>query len=180
MQIFLRITLAATFVLSSTLITFAQGLVESAYTDLAASKCRTLEVDKETGSSTQRCPGISGYKLLVHDDDSRQSITVVDPTGKKHDLEFWHVVTTGFSTLGQKAEWRATRKSGKLSPIAVIVRVNASENPEQPKRITSYLAVTKLGGDQICVTHKIAAGANANTEARRLADAAQAAPCLKP
>ncbi len=53
--------------------TKAQAKLESVYSDLSESKCQTIEVDKETGSSTQRCPGIGGYKLLVHDDDARQS-----------------------------------------------------------------------------------------------------------
>jgi hypothetical protein len=157
----------------------AQGRIESVYSDLASSKCKTLTTDRETGASTQRCPGIGGYKLLVHDDDARQSITVVTPDGKKHDLDFWDVVTPGFSSVGSKAEWRVVRNKRKLMPIAFIVRVNASEDAANPDRKTSYLTVTKLTPEKICVTHKIVQSADANAQARRAADEARTAACLK-
>lgn len=156
----------------------AQDKLESVYSDLASSKCTTIEVDKETGSSTQRCRGIAGYKLLVLDDDARQSITVVTPGGKSHPLDLWEVITYAFSSVGNKAEWRVSRARGKVSPVALIVRVNASEDPANPKRLTSYLAVVKLG-EKICVTQKISPSAQANEEARRAADSAGASPCLK-
>ena len=77
----------------------AQAKLESVYSDLSESRCKTIEVDKETGSSTQRCQGIAGYKLLVLDDDARQSITVVTPGGKNHPLDFWEVITQAFSSV---------------------------------------------------------------------------------
>ncbi len=158
---------------------FTQEKVGSVYSDLAAKRCKTLTLDEETGASTQTCPGVARYQLLVHDDDARQSITVITPDGKEHDLDFWGVVTHGFSSVGEKAEWRVIRKNRKLSPIALIVRVNASEDPVNPTRITSYLTVTKLTPSEICVTHKIPHSANANANARRAADKAKSAPCLK-
>lgn len=157
----------------------AQAKLESIYSDLSESKCRTIEVDKETGSSTQRCPGIAGYKLLVLDDDARQSITVITPDGKEHPLDFWQVITHGFSSVGTKVEWRVVRSKRKASPVALIVRVNASEDPENSTRLTSYLAVVKVTPEKICVTQKIPPGASANETARHAADSAQAAACLK-
>lgn len=158
---------------------YPQEKVESIYTDLASAKCKTLKTDQETRASTQSCPGIAHYRLLVHDDDARQSVTVVSPDGKEHDLDFWDVVTHGFSSVGQKAEWRVVRSKRKLAPIALIVRVNANEDAANPNRITSYLTVTKLTPEKICVTHKISAGVNANTQARRAGDEARTAACLK-
>lgn len=156
-----------------------QDKIGSVYSDLAPNKCKALKTDRETGASTQRCPGIAGYKLLVHDDDSRQSITVVTPDGKEHDLDFWEVVTPAFSSIGSKAEWRVSRNQGKLMPIALIVRVNASEDAENPSHITSYLVVTKLTPGKICITHRIPQSARANEAARRAADSAATADCLK-
>ncbi len=161
---------------------FPQGKVESIYSDLSSNKCKTLTTDRETGASTQACPGVARYRLLVHDDDSRQSITVVTPDGKEHDLDFWDVVTRGFSSVGPKAEWRVVRNKRTLAPFALIVRVNASEASEDaanPNRTTSYLTVTKLTPERICVTHKISTGANANADARRAADEVRTAACLK-
>lgn len=157
----------------------AQAKLKSVYSDISSSKCKTIEVDKETGSSTQRCAGIAGYKLLVLDDDARQSITVVTPDGKKHPLDLWEVVTHAFSSLGKKAEWRVTRDKGKVSPVALIVRVNASEDVEHPNRLTSYLVVVKVTLEKICVTHKIPPGAEANANGRGAADSSQTAACLK-
>ena len=156
-----------------------QTKLVSVYTDLSESKCKTIEVDKETGSSTQMCPGIAGYRLLVLDDDARQSITVVSPGGKQHPLEFWEVITHAFSNVGVKAEWRVTRTKGKVSPVALIVRVNASEDSANPNRLTSYLAVVKMTPEEICVTHKIHPGAKANESARQAADTTSTSKCLK-
>ncbi|HEX8423312.1 MAG TPA: hypothetical protein VF634_07870, partial [Pyrinomonadaceae bacterium] len=124
-------------------------------------------------------PGVGGYKLLVSEDDARMSVTVVDPRGKEHPLEYWNVISSGFSSLGDKAEWRIKKQRGRVNPFALIVRVNASENPEDASKKTSYLAVAKITPQQICVTDKIAPSATANEEARRAADASASKPCLK-
>jgi hypothetical protein len=147
---------------------------ESVYTDLAPARCKTVETHEETGGSVQKCPGVGGYELLVEDDDSRQSVTVVGPDGKRHPLNYWQVITSAFSSLGEKAEWRVEKKGGKASPYALIVRVNASENPENPGQKTSYLAVAKITGDAVCVTDKV----KTNEEARQAADASAGKPCL--
>jgi hypothetical protein len=177
-QILLNATVLVLLLASSQAIR-AQAKLESVYSDLSESKCKTIEVDKETGSSTQRCPGIAGYKLLVLDDDARQSITVVAPGGKQHALDFWGVVTHAFSSVGKKAEWRVTRTKGKISPVALIVRVNASEDSANPSRLTSYLTVVKILAEEICVTQKVPPGARANETARQAADSAPTAACLK-
>ena len=111
--------------------------------------------------------------------DLRQNLIVITPKGAKHSLELWDVVSGGFSSVGPKAEWRMAMQDGKLSPVALIVRYNASEDPYQPKKMTSYLAVAKITPDEICVTEKISPGPKANDDARRAADAAPAKPCLK-
>ena len=152
----------------------------SVYTPLDTKKCRTLQSSSsEGGSYFGRCPGISGYTLLLAEDDLRQTITVVTPRGTKHSLELWQVVSGGFSSLGPKAEWRMSRQKGKLVPVALIVRYNASENPEDSNKTTSYLAVAKITAKEICVTDKISPGASANEDARRAADAATTKACLK-
>src|SRR5919112_5364274 len=144
---------------------------ESVYTDIA--RCKTVESHEEGASSVQKCAGVAGYSLLVEDSDSRQSVTVVSPEGKQHPLNYWQVITTGFSSLGEKAEWRVEKKGGKVRPYALIVRVNASENPEKPEEKTSYLAVAKITADAVCVTDKV----KTNEEARQAADASADKPC---
>lgn len=152
----------------------------SVYSTLDAKKCRTVSVEQETGASRQVCAGVAGFRLQVEDDDARMSVTVIDPKGSKHELRYWHVVTSSFSSLGDKAEWRVVKRRGRLTPVALIVRVNASEDPENSGKITSYLAVAKITPQKTCVTDKIKPGATQNAEARRAADASATRPCLEP
>jgi hypothetical protein len=157
----------------------APGALRSVYTSLAARDCKTISRHEEGSQSTQRCAGLGGYGLLVEDSDARMNVTVVAPGGKKYDLKYWQVVSTGFSRVGDKAEWRVKRQGKHDVPFALIVRVNTSEDAAHPEKPTSYLAVAKITPGQICVTDKIGPGANANEEARRAADKAASRPCIE-
>jgi hypothetical protein len=145
---------------------------------LSGNECSLVSTDEETGSTTHKCPGVGDYSLLVHDDDSRMSITVVSPDGTKSGLDLWSVVTTAFSTLGEKAEWRTAKQNGKIVPISLIVRVNASiqEDPDRPQK-KSYLAIAKLGGKRSCVVDVIDDSPTANEAARKAADEAENKEC---
>ena len=148
----------------------------SVYTSLEEKQCRTLKSPKSEAEDYEgRCRGVAGYSLIVTEGDLRQNVTVVTPKGAKHSLELWDVISGGFSSVGPKAEWRLAKRE----PVALIVRYNASEDPEHPEKTSSYLAVTKITPTEICVTDKISPGANANEEARRAADTAATRPCLK-
>lgn len=151
---------------------------DSVYADITPARCVTQSVNEAVGASTQLCEGVGGYRLRVEDFDGRQTVAVIRPDKSVHPLEYGRVITSGFATLGAKSEWRVERRDGKLIPFALIIRVNASENPEAPGRKTSYLAVARLGQDRICVTDRIRASATMNEEARRAADGSAAKPCL--
>lgn len=156
----------------------AAGL-ESQYTELAPKYCKNLKVE-EPDSAEMTCPGVAGYRLAVLEGDLRSSVSVIDPKGKEHPLEYWSVISGGFSTLGPKAEWRVEKQGAKMIPKALIVRVNASENPEKPDIKTSYLAVAKITPEKICVTEKIPPSPKMNELARIAADAAASKQCLQP
>jgi hypothetical protein len=147
----------------------------SVYTSLSG--CKLVKTGQDW--SVSACRGVGGYNLQLEYGDARESITVFSPDRQKHELELWHVVSSGFSSVGQKAEWRVTKKSGKTVPHALIVRFNASENPEDSTKVTSYLVVAKITPGKICVTDKIAPSATANEEARRAADASADKPCME-
>ncbi len=152
----------------------------SVYTPLAEKQCRTIKSpDPQTGDYEGRCRGAAGYTLIVTEGDLRQNVIVVTPKGAKHPLELWDVISGGFSSVGPKAEWRMAKENGKLTPVALIIRYNANEDPESPNKQSSYLAVTKITPSEICITDKILPSANANEEARRAADAAATKPCIK-
>jgi hypothetical protein len=168
----LLITLSAIFALA---LTVSAAPATSVYSSLY--KCKLVTTGHDY--STRACVGVGGYNLRLEYDDSRESITVITPNGKKHPLKLWEVVSTGFSSVGQKAEWRVARNGGKLVPTALIVRFNASENPEDSTKVTSYLVVAKITPQQICVTDKIAPGPTANEDARRAADDSAGKQCLE-
>jgi hypothetical protein len=169
----LVVTLTAVFIL--TLSALAADPATSVYTSLSG--CKTVKTGQDW--SIQACRGVGGYNLQLEYGDARESITVFTPNRQKHQLNLWSVVSSGFSSVGKKAEWRVSTKNGKQVPIALIVRFDASENPEDSSKTTSYLVVAKITPQKICVTDKIAPGATQNEEARRAADASADKPCME-
>lgn len=157
----------------------ANAQTSSVYTNLAGSGCKTVETNEETGGLTQECKGFGKWTLMVLDDDSRMSVNVVTPDKKTFELNFWSVVTSAFSSLGTKAEWRVKKEASGLTPVALIVRVNSSSDASGKTVRQSYLAVTKITGAEICVTDKIADGKNANQLARNAADNSADKSCLQ-
>ena len=152
----------------------------SVYTPLDTKRCRTVKSpNADEDDLLGRCRGVAGYTLLLSEGDLRQNLIVVTPKGTEHSLELWDVISGGFSTVGPRVEWRMARQNGKLSPVALIIRYNANEEPEHPNKLMSYLAVAKITASEICVTDKIFPSATANNDARRAADSAAGKPCLK-
>jgi hypothetical protein len=147
----------------------------SVYTSLAEADCRLVKQDEETGATSSRCPGTAGHALLVHDYDARMTVDVVAPGGRTHRLRYSGVITSAFSSLGPRAEWRM--RNGR--PIALIVRVNAFEDPANPNRATSYLAVAKITSREACVTDRIPPAAGANEAAWQAADQSASRPCMR-
>jgi len=155
--------------------------VDSTYTSLDVRDCKTLELREDEGGSYRgRCPGTAGYRLELIEGDLRQTLTVIDPKGRAFPLNLWSAVSGGFSLLGNKAEWRVQRSGGRATPIALIVRYNVNEDPESPEKSTSYLVVSKITPDAVCVTDVVRSQRNANEQARALADEAAGRPCRQP
>lgn len=151
---------------------FAQRSLVSMYTDISGKACVKRIDAAMTGAYTMDCPGVHGFRLRVLDDDERASVSVVTPDKRVFPLNYWDVVTRGFSTLGAKAEWRIAVADGKAVPVALIVRVQALDqsDPERPRRV-AFLAVAKISRDGACVTRAVEALApGANEQARRFAD----------
>jgi hypothetical protein len=135
-----------------------------------------VQRDEETGGTSSRCPGTAGYALMVHDFDARMTADVVAPGGRTHRLRYSGVITSAFSSLGPRAEWRV--RNG--APIALIIRVNAFEDPETPDKATSYLAVAKLTAGETCVTDRIPPTTpNANAAAQQAADRSASRTCMR-
>lgn len=174
-------TLITTLVLVGTLgvvqTASAADKIDSMYTSLNEPECEVLEHNESEGEFYKaRCPGVGGYALDFLEGDLRQSLNVIDPSGNEYQLKFWNV-SAAFSALGKLAEWRVIKVNGKARPIALIVRFNASEDPEHSEKVTSYLVVSKITDSEICVTDVVKPIPNANEQARALADAAAGKAC---
>lgn len=152
--------------------------IESVYTNLEGKSCKTLESETEgAGWYRGECKGIGGYKLEVTEGDLRQSVDVVAANKSKYELDLTGHVSNGFSSVGAKAEWRVMRKGKSVTPIALIIRFNVSENSGDSSIITSYLVVSKITKNQICITNIVKPGAKANEEAQKFADSSADKPC---
>jgi hypothetical protein len=158
-------------------------IVGSVYTDLAPGSCRQ-EIDKDDPNETPylSCPGVAGYALIVRRVEAgRRSINVVDAAQRVHPLNLHEVVTRHMSSVSGRAEWRVATREGAQVPIALIVRVEARENSDDPGKVTrSYLAVAKISANEACVTDRIPEGAQSEEQVRRVADSALERPCASP
>lgn len=154
--------------------------IGSVYTALEGQSCKALDVGDASDSAAGRCQGTAGYLLDWMEGDLRQTLDVIDPKGKKFPLELWSTVSSGFSSLGSKAEWRVKGAGNKAKPMALIVRYNVSEDSERPEKTTSYLVVSKITADAVCVTDVVKPSSTANQQARDLADVAAKKPCKEP
>ena len=158
----------------------SNAAIESVFTDLGPGSC-TKEIDRTDPNETPylACPGVAGYTLIVRRVDAgRQSIDIVDAAQRGFPLGYQEFVTRHMSTLSEKAEWRVETRDGKQVPIALIVRVQAREDADDPEKVTrTYCAVAKIAPDEACVTDRLTEGAQPETEVRRAADSARERPC---
>lgn len=150
--------------------------VKSNYTDLNGNGC-SAERSTDEVSSERTCSGIEGYKLLIENQDERDTISIITPDGRQHPLNYTQTISKGgFASIGQKAEWRIASRNGKDVPIALIVRVDVQSGGSN--KTSSYLSVSKITDRGICVTDRIDPIANANEKAREAADSSANKPCL--
>ena len=168
----MKILLLIAVVLVTTVVVASQNT--SVYTKIDVKSCKTLKSNPDEGGSyLGECKGVAGYKLQPLEGDLRQSINVIDPKGKKTELNFWNI-SGGFSSLGDQAEWRMKGKT----PVGLIVRYNVSEDPEDSSKTTSYLVVIKVAKDSVCITEALKPTRSHNYEARLAADKSATRPCL--
>lgn len=152
--------------------------IESVYTDLKSGECRKIDKNENQGWTMKQCPGAGDFRLNIIEGDLRQSLKVAHAkSGNEWDLYLEDILSNGNSTLGEKAEWRVKKSGNAATPIALIFRYDVAENPDNTEKYTSYLVVTKISGELLCVTDVVKPGTNANTKARELADASANKPC---
>lgn len=168
---------AAVFIISMTLLfsstaATASDQVKSIYTKITKADCIQRIDDRETGAYTLNCAGIGGFRLLALRDDERSSINIITPSKRQFKLDYWDLISPGFTSLDAKAEWRVVERSGKQTPIGLIIRIILLDQSdlEHPRKI-SYLAVARIANDMSCVTSVIRADSRESiARARKDAD----------
>ncbi|MFT3744874.1 MAG: hypothetical protein QM785_11360 [Pyrinomonadaceae bacterium] len=160
------------FVFSALLLFVAPGFAQntSVYTPTSDKICKAQKIP-EAGDYVGICPGTAGYKIELIEGDLRQTLNIIPPNKKKHELNLTSFYSA-FSAVGEKLEWRLK----KGVPVALIARYNVAD-PEGVGKGTSYLMVAKISKTGSCVTDVVPPGAKQNEEARTLADAAISKPC---
>jgi len=144
----------------------------SVYTSTRTSACRTIKSDSSgAGSYEGECKGTGGYLVRVLEGDIRQSINIITPAKKRFELDLWNFYP-GFSSIGEKIEWRMK----KGVPVALIVRYNVAGSDDSQKS-TSYLMVSKISAKESCVTDVILPSPDQNQAARTAAADAPSKPC---
>ncbi|CAA6806213.1 MAG: Unknown protein [uncultured Sulfurovum sp.] len=154
---------------------FTSLLYTSTYTSINQKDCVTL--DSDNMGSIQECESFVDIGVKVIEGDIRQSI-VLTRHGEEYDLAFWSTVGSAFSSLGLKIEWRHELQQPK-NVIGMIVRFEANDDYENIGKSSSYLLVSKITNEEMCVVAKVAPQERQNEMARKILDSKDELPCLR-
>jgi hypothetical protein len=161
----------------------AAPALTSVHTRLDPASCRQ-EVDRTDPNETPylRCPGVGGFGLIVRRVEAgRQSIDIVGKDGQMQPLNYQEVVTRDMASLTGDAEWRVSGGPESPRPVALMVRVAARENGDDPAQVTrTLIAIAKVTPDSACVTDVIVEGSRSAEQLRGTADSARDRPCAAP
>lgn len=169
MSIAVALSLAAPAIVSA---------AESSYTSIAGNQCRklsTFKVDDSEYAASRVCPGRSGCKVYIDEDDLRETLTVgktMQQAGKEPAARERFGAFNGYE---ETIEWRAANDG---TPYALIVGWSFADNDNldakgRPKD-ARLLVVMRLPPGPVCKVAYIdrAANGDANTLARQAADEA--------
>jgi len=151
------------------------SLNTSSYTSIEQKDCITL--DSDNIGSVQECESFENIGVKVVVGDSRESI-ILTRNEKEYNLELLSTFKNIFSSFGSKLEWRYELTNSK-NIKGVIIPLNMSDDSENLDRTTSYLVVTKITSDKICVVAKIFPQKEQDEIAREILDTNEDLPCLK-
>jgi len=147
----------------------------SSYTSINQKDCVTL--DSDNIGSVQECESFLDIGVKVIEGDIRQSI-ILTRNEKEYDLDFWSTVSPNFSSLGLNVEWR--HEEGKPEKLkGMIVRFEVSDDYESINKVSSYLVISKITKDEICVVTKVFPQKEQHEIAREILDFTEELPCLK-
>jgi hypothetical protein len=147
--------------------------IGSSYTSTAPRDCRVTSAGNGVDGSTIRvCPGKAGLKVLVSEDDLRETVSVGRNRGAAENEPAAQAWFGPFNSTTTTVEWRAL--DGK--PFAIIQRWHIADNSDEDRNgrpvAKPMLAVTRLPPGPVCHVAYIdvQANPNANELARKAAD----------
>jgi hypothetical protein len=150
-------------------------MLTSSYTSIDQRDCVTL--DSDNMGSVQECESFGHIGVKVIEGDIRQSI-ILTRNKNQYNLDFTGVVSSAFSSLGLKIEWR--HELGKPENVkGMIVRFEVSDNYEDLEKVSSYLIVSKIIKDEMCIIAKVLPQNHQNKRAREILDTQRTLPCMK-
>ena len=136
-----------------------------------------MTLDSDNLGSIQECESFGDIVVKVVEGDIHQSI-ILTRQNREYVLSFQSTIARGLSTLGTQIEWRHEKEKPE-NLKGMIVRLDVNNNPEDLNKITSYLMVSKITSNHICVVGKILPKSNQNELARAMLDSKKKLPCLK-
>jgi hypothetical protein len=174
MQVRLGIAVAALFCAGFGLVSGANAqTIGSSYTSTAPKDCHVSSAGNGVDGSTIRvCPGKAGLKVLVSEDDLRETVSVGRNRAAAEKEPAAQAEFGPFNSTTPTVEWRAL--DGK--PFAIIQRwliADVSDEDNKGRPIAKpMLAVTRLPPGPVCHVAYIDVQANpdANALARKAAD----------
>jgi hypothetical protein len=145
----------------------------SSYTPSAPKDCRVSSAANGVDDSTIRlCPGMAGLKVLISEDDLRETVSVGRNRAAAANEPAAQASFEPFNSTTATVEWRAL--NGK--PFAIIQRWQIADNADPDKDgrpiAKPMLVVTRLPPGAVCHVAYIDVKANpdANELARKAAD----------
>jgi len=150
------------------------SMYESSYTSIAPKDCRTLESDNL--GSIEECESFADMKVTIIEGDIKQGITLTRDN-KRYELNFRNAVSYSFISLGLELEWRYKRNEFE-DPLALIVKLDVSEEQEGIDKVTSYFIISKITEKEICIVGKVEPQKNQNSIAQDMADKSHNISCL--
>jgi hypothetical protein len=147
--------------------------IGSSYTSTAPKDCRVTSAGNGVDDSTIRvCPGKAGLKVLVSEDDLRETVSIGRNRAAAAKEPAAQAGFGPFNSTTTTVEWRAL--DGK--PFAIIQRWHIADTSDEDKNgrpiAKPMLAVTRLPPGPVCHVAYIDVKANpdANEIARKAAD----------
>jgi len=152
----------------------SNSIYESSYTSIAPKDCRTL--DSDNLGSIEECESFADMKVTVIEGDIKEGISLTRDN-QRYELNFSSALSYAFLSLGLELEWRYKRNEFD-NPLALIVRLEVNEDPEDLDKTTGYLVVSKITEKDICIVGKIEAQKNQDEIARDMAEKSHEMSCL--